>query len=48
MIAVIFEVTPKAEGKEQYFDIALGLKEHLLRRRKHPCRYKESLSLQDI
>ena len=29
MIAVIFEVTPKAEGKAQYFDIALGLKEHL-------------------
>lgn len=29
MIAVIFEVTPKAEGQDQYFDIALGLKEHL-------------------
>ncbi|MEZ8826363.1 antibiotic biosynthesis monooxygenase [Vibrio sp. 10N.261.55.A7] len=29
MIAVIFEVTPKADGKESYFEIAKSLKEDL-------------------
>lgn len=29
MIAVIFEVTPKATGKESYFEIAQSLKEEL-------------------
>ena len=29
MIAVIFEVTPTKEGKQEYLDIAAGLREHL-------------------
>lgn len=31
MIAVIFEVTPKVEGKELYFEMAQGLKNALSR-----------------
>lgn len=30
MIAVIFEVIPKAEGKDEYLEIASGLRDHLI------------------